>query len=61
MVQGAYWTNDLSLLEGWRADVQANAVETSRPSEPQTPEDDFEFANLEERHDENLMNVTAEV
>ena len=29
MVQGAYWTSELSMLEGWRADVQANAIENT--------------------------------
>ena len=29
MVQGAYWTCDLSQIEGWRADVQASAIRTA--------------------------------
>ena len=60
MVQGAYWTSDFSLLEGWRADVQANAQDSSKREDTKTPQDLF-FETFIEQSQNGLMNVTVEV
>ena len=59
MVQGAYWTNDVARLEGWRADVASEALRNSR--EGATPEEDDVFDSLNEDIQHTMINVTKEV